>query len=142
MADLSNILQSNDDLNEEQLKKYLSGEASAEELHAVEKNMADDPFTNDAVEGLQNFSSEAKLNDYVEQLNKKLHQQLELPKKRKEKRRIKDLSWVIIAVIIILLLCIVAVWVIRIERERQNENNQLKVEFFNKQDNSDDNFIL
>ena len=141
MADLTNILQNDDELNEEQLKKYLSGEASAEELHAVEKNMADDPFANDAVEGLQSFSSEAKLNDYVEQLNKKLHQQLEVPKKRKEKRRIKDLPWVIVAVIIILLLCIVAVWVIRIQRKRQNENNQLKVELYNKQNNNDDDFI-
>ena len=86
MADLTNILQGDDELNEAQLKKYLSGEASAEELHAVEKTMADDPFVNDAVEGLQAFSSEAKLDDYVNQLNKKLHQHLEVPKERKEKR--------------------------------------------------------
>lgn len=142
MAELGNILQSDDELNEEQLKKYLSGEASAEELHAVEKNMADDPFANDAVEGLQSFSSEAKLNDYVAQLNKKLHQQLEVPKERKEKRRIKDLPWIIVAVIIILLLCIVAVWVIRLQREKQNENNQLKVELYYKHANNGNNFIL
>ena len=142
MADLSDILKSDDELNEEQLKKYLSGEASAEELHAVEKNMVDDPFANDAVEGLQGFSSEAKLNDYVEQLNKKLHQQLEIPKERKAKRKIKDLQWVILAVIIILLLCIVAVWVIRIQRERQNENNQLKVELYYRDAINDNNFIL
>jgi anti-sigma factor RsiW len=142
MADLSNILQSDDELNEAQLKKYLSGEANAEELHAVEKNMADDDFVNDAVEGLQAFSSEAKLNDYVAQLNKKLHQQLEAPKERKAKRTIKDLPWVILAVIIILLLCIVAVWVIRIQKERQNENNQLKVELYKNQHKSDNNVIL
>src|SRR5437667_8524282 len=128
MADLTNILQSDDELNEEQLKKYLSGEANAEEMHAIEKSMADDEFINDAVEGLQDFSSRAKLDDYVSQLNKKLHQQLENPKERKEKRRIKDLSWVILAVIIILLLCIVTVWVIRLYRERETEKKQINVE--------------
>jgi anti-sigma factor RsiW len=142
MADLTNILQGEDELNEAQLKKYLSGEASAEELHAVEKTMADDAFVNDAVEGLQAFSSEAKLDDYVNQLNKKLHQHLEVPKERKEKRRIKDLSWVILAVIIILLLCIVAVWIIRMQRERQTQNNQLKVQLHNHVHHNNDNNII
>jgi hypothetical protein len=94
------------------------------------------------VEGLQTFSSDAKLNDYVAQLNKKLHQQLEAPKERKEKRKIRDLPWVILAVIIILLLCIVAVWVIRIQREKQTENNQLKVQLHSKHNDNENNFIL
>jgi anti-sigma factor RsiW len=132
MTDLSNILQSDDELNEAQLKKYLSGEANAEEAQAVEKTMAGDAFANDAVEGLQAFSSEAKLDDYVTQLNKKLHQQLEATKERKAKRTIKDLPWVILAVIIILLLCIVAVWIIRMQRERLNEENTApKAEVYN-----------
>lgn len=130
MADLGNILQSDDELSEAQLKKYLSGEANAEELHAVEKSMADDEFVNDAVEGLQDFSSQAKLDDYVEQLNKKLHQQLELPKERKKKREIKNLSLIIIAVIIILIICVIGYWVIRIQRERENQRKQLNVELY------------
>jgi anti-sigma factor RsiW len=144
MSDLGNILQSDDELNEAQLKKYLSGEANAEELHAVEKTMADDAFVNDAVEGLQSFSSEAKLDDYVTQLNKKLHQQLETPRERKKKRRIKDLSWVILAVIIILLLCILAVWIIRMQRERLNKENTLpKAEVYKTpQKKGIDNFIV
>ena len=142
MSDISNILQSDDELNEAQLKKYLSGEADAEELYAVEKSMADDPFVNDAVEGLQAFSSESKMDDYVAQLNKKLHQQLETPKDRKNKRRIKYLPWVIVAVIIILLLCIVAVWVIRMQRERQNQHDHQKVELPHQiQSNNDKNII-
>jgi len=143
MADLTNILQNDDELNEAQLRKYLSGEASADELHAVEKTMADDAFVNDAVEGLQAFSSEAKLDDYVSQLNKKLHQHLEVPKERKEKRKIKDLSWVILAVIIILLLCIVAVWVIRLQREKLEEQPVPKAQVHNLRANeTSDNFIL
>jgi hypothetical protein len=119
MADVTDILQKDDELNEEQLRKYLSGEASREEIHAVEKNMADDSFMNDAVEGLETFSSQSKLENYVNELNKKLHQHLESGKDRKEKRKIKDLSPVILAVIIILLLCIVAYWVIRMQHENR-----------------------
>ena len=141
MPDLTNILQSDDELNEEQLKKYLSGEANAEELHAVEKNMADDEFINDAVEGLQDFSSQAKLNDYVEQLNKKLHQHLEQPKERKKKREIRNLSLIIIAVIIILIICVIGYWIIKIQREKENEKKQINVELYNKQ-NSNNSFIL
>src|SRR3954466_9043061 len=106
MEDLTKILEPGDELNEEQLKKYVSGETSKEEMHAVEKQMADSDFVNDAVEGLQAFSQKQKLDDYVNQLNKNLHQHLVLKKQTKEKRKIRDLSWIILAVIIILLLCI------------------------------------
>jgi len=130
MADLTKILQSDDELNEEQLKKYLSGDASAEEMHAVEKSMADDAFVNDAVEGLQDFTSQAKLNDYVEQLNKKLHQHLEQPKERKKKREIKNLSLIIIAVILILIICVIGYWIIRIQREKENQRKEHVVQLY------------
>jgi hypothetical protein len=136
MTDLTNILQSNDELNEEQLKKYLSGEANAEELHAVEKTMADNEFVNDAIEGLQDFSSQAKLNDYVEQLNKNLHQHLEQPKERKRKREIRNLSLIIIAVIIILIICVIGYWIIKIQREKENQKKQTNVEVYTNISNS------
>lgn len=136
MADLTNILQSDDELNEDQLKKYLSGNASSEELHAIEKSMADDEFVDDAVEGLQNFSSSIKLNDYVEQLNKKLHLHLEQPKERKRKREIKNLYLIIIAVAIILIICVIAYWVIKIQHEKENERKQPNVEFYKRNINN------
>src|SRR5437764_6581608 len=108
MKDFTNILESDDELNEEQLKKYVSGETSTEEMHAVEKQMADSEFVNDAVEGLQAISSKQRLDDYVNQLNKNLHQHLISKKQIKDKRKIKDVSWIIVAVIVILLLCILA----------------------------------
>jgi hypothetical protein len=140
MTDLTNILQSDDELNEEQLKKYLSGEANAEELHAVEKTMADNEFVNDAIEGLQDFSSQAKLNDYVEQLNKKLHQHLEQPKERKRKREIRNLSLIIIAVTIILIICVISYWIIKIQREKENQKKQANVEIYTNISNN--KFIL
>ncbi len=113
MKDLTKILKDGEEPNEEQLMNYLAGNASEEEQHAVESSMNESPFVSDAVEGLQQLGDPSKLNDYVLQLNKNLHEQLAARKTRKEKREIKDISWGIIAVITILLLCIVGYTVIK-----------------------------
>ena len=119
MKDPGNIFEFDDDLNEDQLKKYLSGEISDEELHAVEKQMADSNFVNDAVEGLQAFGPSTNLDNYVKQLNKNLSRQLDIKKQHKEKRKIRDMQWIIIAVITILLLCVLAFVVVKMQREKQ-----------------------
>src|SRR5689334_2921317 len=120
MEDLTNILKNNDDeLNEDKLKKYLSGNISDEERHEIEKQMADSDFINDAVEGLETVENKQKLDEYVNHVNKDLHQYISGKKKIKEKRKIKDLSWIIIAVIVILLLCILGYVIIRMQHERQ-----------------------
>ena len=134
MEDVTNILKNDDELNEEQLKKYISGDLSAEELHAVEKQMVDSDFVNDAVEGLQTISSINKLDDYVQELNKQLHQQLNSTKQRREKRKIKHLSWIIVAVIIILLLCVLGFVVIKMYRERQAERISITTQYIIEQD--------
>jgi hypothetical protein len=131
MEDLTNILKNEDDeLNEEKLKKYLSGDISDEERHEIEKQMADSDFINDAVEGLQNVSDKQNLDEYVNHLNKDLHQYISGKKKIKEKRKIKDISWIIIAVIVILLLCVLAYVVIRMQHQRQLERNSISVQHF------------
>ena len=87
MEDLTNIWTIDDELNEEQLLNYLQGNTSEYEAHLIEKQMADDAFVNDAIEGLQAFKSTKNLNEYVGQLNKKLQQQLEAKKQKKEAGR-------------------------------------------------------
>ena len=114
MDDLLNILNNDDDLNEDQLKKYVEGHATPEQTRIVEKQMADSNFLSDAVEGLQAFSQKKSLDKYVNDLNKNLHSQLEVKKQQKEKRKIKDMPWIIMAVVLILLLCLVAYAVIRL----------------------------
>jgi hypothetical protein len=106
MEDITNIWTSEDDLNEEQLMQYIQGKATGNDAHAVERQMAESDFVNDAVEGLKNFESPKKLDGYVAQLNKKLQKQLGIKKQLKEKREIKHLSWIIFAVILILVLCV------------------------------------
>lgn len=142
MKDPGNIFEFDDDLNEDQLKKYLSGEISDEELHAVEKQMADSNFVNDAVEGLQAFGPSTKLDDYVSQLNKNLSRQLESKKQHKEKRKIRDMQWIIIAVITILLLCVLAFVVVKMQREKQQEKNTpQKQMMYNHTDNNDPSVV-
>lgn len=106
MEDLTNIWNADDELNEEQLMNYIKGKSAGEEEHTVEKKMAGSSFVNDAVEGLQQFSSTEKVNSYVQQINEQLHQRL-VNVKTKNKRGIKGLSWEIIAVIVVILLCII-----------------------------------
>lgn len=98
---------------------YLAGNTTGEDAHLVEKQMAESDFVSDAVEGLQAIKSTKSLDEYVSQLNKKLQQQLEEKKHRKEKREIKHLGWIILAVIIILALCILGYIIIHMAREQE-----------------------
>jgi hypothetical protein len=143
MEDLTNILEPEDELNAEQLKKYVSGEISPDEMHIVEKQMADSEFVNDAVEGLQAISSKQKLDNYVDQLNKNLHQHLISKRQVKDKRRIKDISWIIVAIIVILLLCILAYIVVKMQHEKQTDKNSISVQWlFKNNEHNKGSFIL
>lgn len=112
--ELKNILSnSNKDINNQKLMDYLSGKLSAEETHAVEKQMNDSDFVNDAVEGLQDVKNKKDLSILVEQLNADLHKQLDKKKRRKLKRALKDQPWVYITIILILFLIIIGFIVIK-----------------------------
>lgn len=106
MEDLNNMWNAEDELNEDQLMDYVKGKSSDEAQHIVEKKMNDSSFINDAVEGLQQFSSTEKMNSYVQQINTQLRHRLN-EKKRKRKNGITNLSWEIIAVIMIVILCLI-----------------------------------
>ncbi|BAV05223.1 hypothetical protein SAMN05421788_105321 [Filimonas lacunae] len=103
-----------DDLNDEELLKYLEGQLDAAQQHNVEKKMADSAFLNDAMEGLASFPSKKQLKAQVKHLNKGLQNQLDTRKQRKEKRKIKDLPWILVAAVIILLLCVLGYTVLHL----------------------------
>lgn len=116
MEDLSNIWNTDDELNEEQLLNYVKGKLTEEEANVFERKMNRSSFLNDGVEGLQEFSSSEKINAYVQQVNTNLHQRLD-DKKRKNKRGFKGLSWEIIAVIAVILLCILGYVIVEMVRK-------------------------
>ena len=106
--DLKDILSNlNKEIEQEKLLDYLNKKLSAPEAHEVEKQMADDEFMNDAVEGLEKFNNKKDLSLYVEQLNRDLKKQLAKKKLRKEKRKLKDQPWLYFAIIILLALLVV-----------------------------------
>ena len=112
--DLKDILaNSNKDNDNQQLMDYLSHHLPHAAEHEVEKSMADDPFVNDAVEGLQQIDSNKNVSDYVNQLNNDLQIQIAKSKKRKSKRRWKDNPNTYITISIILLLLLLCYYVLR-----------------------------
>lgn len=116
MEELFNIWNADDELNEDELMNYVKGKSSEGEKHAMEKKMADSSFVNDAVEGLQDFSSPEKINTYVQQVNQELHKYLH-EKKSARKKTVTNLSWQIIAVITIIVLCILGYIIIEMMKK-------------------------
>ena len=111
---LKNILSNlNKDIEQEKLLDYLNKNLSADEAHDIEKQMADDEFMNDAMEGLENFKNKKDVSLMVEQLNSELKKQTAKKKVRKEKRRLKDQPWLYITIVTLLVLIIIAYVVIK-----------------------------
>jgi ABC-type uncharacterized transport system involved in gliding motility auxiliary subunit len=108
MADIKDIL--NDD----------PGELSEDELmHFLQQpHDMDAAFSNDAQEGLGSFNNNDKLQQYVAQLNQNLQQQLHTRKQQKEKRKIRHLSWPLVALVIIITLCLLGYIIIRLYHNR------------------------
>ena len=112
--DLKDILGNlNKDIEQDKLLDYLNKNLSAAEAHEVEKQMADDEFMNDAVEGLENFKNKKDVSLLVQQLNSELKKQTEKKKAKKEKRKLKDQPWLYITIVTLLILIIVAYLVIK-----------------------------
>ena len=106
--DLKDILaNSNKDIDNQQLMDYLSSQLSKADAHAIEKDMAEDEFMNDAVEGLQAIDSKKDMQAYVEQLNNDLQKQIAKNKTRKEKRKLKDEPSTYFAILLILILLVI-----------------------------------
>ena len=97
----------NKDIEQDKLLDYLNKNLPDAEAHELEKQMADDPFMNDAVEGLTEFKDTKNLNFHVRELNQDLKKQLAKKSKRKV-RKIKEQPWVYFTIILLLLLVIIS----------------------------------
>jgi CHASE3 domain sensor protein len=115
MEELTNIWNTDDELNEEQLLNYINNKATDENAHTIEEKMAASSFVNDGVEGLQQFSASSKINSYVQQINEDLHHKLS-NKKIRNRKKLKGLSWELITIIVVILLCILGYAIIEMMR--------------------------
>jgi len=112
--DLKDILSNlNKDIEQDKLLDYLNKKMSASEAHELEKQMADDEFMNDAVEGLEQFKDRSNVSSLVEQLNRDLKKQTAKKKQRKEKRKLKEQPWLYITIVILLLLVVISYIIIK-----------------------------
>ncbi|MEP7254968.1 MAG: hypothetical protein ABI666_04285 [Ferruginibacter sp.] len=107
---LSNL---NKEIEQEKLLDYLNKKLPASEAHEVEKQMADDEFMNDAVEGLEDFKNKKDLSLYVEQLNHGLKKQLDKRKRRKEKRKLQEHPWLYFTIALLLILLVISFVIIK-----------------------------
>lgn len=97
---------------DEQLLAYLNNNMSQEDRYAFEKSMQVNSFLSDATEGLHQIESTKKLDVYVTELNKQLHQLTQSTKNKRKKRKLEVQDWIILAVILIISLCTLAYYVL------------------------------
>lgn len=113
MTEQKDIWKEEHALKDNVLLRYLEGRATEEERFAIEDQMADSEFLNDAVEGLQGFQDQEQLKQYAAQLNLQLRKQTNR-KKRKGRRKMGSQHWVLITLVAILLLSILGYYIIRL----------------------------
>ena len=106
---LSNL---HSEVDQETLLKYLEGKLSSEQQHELEKNLLNDDFEADAIEGLQNIKDKQKIPALVEQLNLELKKKTARQKRWREKKDVKLELWLLLAVVLVLLLAIIGYLVI------------------------------
>ena len=100
------------DVDQETLLLYLQNKLPEDKKHEVEKQLLQNEFNDDAVEGLQDFKDKEQLRYMVEMLNRDLKKKTEKKKQQKEKMKIKDQPWLYISIVILILLIVLAYIVI------------------------------
>lgn len=108
---LSNL---NNEVEQEKLLQYLNRKLSEQEQHDLEKQLNDDVFLSDALDGLQELTSTADVPEMVEKLNSGLKKQLDKNKKNRNRRIIKNEAWIYYTVILLLLLASIAFVVLKL----------------------------
>ena len=103
----------NPDIDQETLLLYLQDKLSPEKKHSVEKQLLENEFANDAVEGLKEFKNKEQLQLLVDQLNRDLKKQIQTKKNRSRRPiHLKEFSWIYFAAILIVILIIISYFII------------------------------
>lgn len=101
----------NKNIDQDTLLKYLNEQLTKEEQHEVEKQLLEDAFNNDAVEGLQRIDNPMRLTLIAEALNRDLKKRTQKKRTAITKRQLKP-QWGLYFSIIILLILIVLVYLV------------------------------
>ena len=127
MGDWKDILSdSEEQLSEEDLLKYMDNNTSEEEKRRIEHKLDNSPFEADALQGLLQVQNKTQLKKQVNQLNQKL-QQITGKRQRKEKRKINSFELIILTVVLLLFVSIVCyALIILLHRTPQHIGSLLK----------------
>ena len=106
------------DIDQETLLLYLQGKLSEEKKHEVEKQLLDNEFADEALEGLQEIKDKQQISFMVDALNRDLKKRTEKKRQRKEKMKLKEQPWLYITLLIILLLIVLSYIVIHRMRQQ------------------------
>ena len=102
------------EMDEESLLSYINGTMSADRQYQLEALLENDPFLNDAVEGLAEVKDKERLKAIAQQINQQLRKQIQTRRKeRRTKKRVTD-KWGWIFVVTILLLLLISWLVIKV----------------------------
>jgi ABC-type bacteriocin/lantibiotic exporter with double-glycine peptidase domain len=111
LKDILSNLNKDKDIGQDKLLQYLNRTMPDAEQHELEKQMNDDEFMNDALEGLDQVKDKNTIPSRVHQLNADLKKQLD--KRKRKNREIPSQYWTYISIIIVLLLIIIGYLVIK-----------------------------
>jgi hypothetical protein len=100
------------EVDQDALLQYLKGKLAPERQHELEKQMLDNDFHADALEGLQHFNSSHQVQAMVEQLNQDLKKKTLKKKAFRQKLQLKNEPWLLTTLVIILLLVVISFIVI------------------------------
>jgi hypothetical protein len=100
------------DIDQETLMLYLQGKLPPEKQHQLEKQILDNEFATDAIDGLQDFKDKQKLAHVVEELNNDLKKKTTRRKARRGPRNAQSEPWLMAALAIILLLIVLCYFII------------------------------
>lgn len=107
-------------LTDEQLQALLQAHAPARTgpgrppVEAAGKDPAQDPFYQDAIEGLKAFESTARIHQQADKINRTLLKKLRRSR-RKKPVQLSHVFWYIIAVVVIVMAIVLAFAVIRLK---------------------------
>lgn len=101
------------EIDQETLLLYLQNKLPEDKKHEVEKQLMQDEFDEEAMEGLQDFRDKEQLQYMVEMLNRDLKKKTEKKKKRRDKLTISFQPWTYVAILILLLLIVLCYIVIQ-----------------------------
>jgi hypothetical protein len=105
----------NTDVDQELLLRYIIGNISDADKRTIELQMAEDPFLNDAVEGLQQVANKAEIERVIHNLNTNFKRQLANKKQHTKKRRYKDNPFIIYTAITVLVLVVLLVYFYKVK---------------------------